>query len=455
MREFLPEGTASVDFLYPRGFAVYVQETWPAVVDEHLRALQDGGVTDSLPSPALLRKFISTAYQASLHLDEGRQVNFRLMLRSPDRLDRDTGPPDALHPLVFQQPRPFTPHDLKQLSSIAEFHRSLIGVEFDPDDGFRIWGVISSGSRWAQEQYGGRRPTCPLPASPVLHVTAPGTMQFNAGSMVVGRLEGGRVLGKPMNVYDSAWLPQLFLQELAEIVELHEQGRQRALQEGRMWGCLDNQVIRQIIQQMVKRLVATIRDSRHGGLLVIVSPEDADAIERSQHGNGVPPIRMKYLFSDGAARGRFRSLLLLLLANLAEAHPECAEGREKKVGWKEFQTSMMQEPGTFDEGILEIAHLAAGLASADGAVLMNKRFDIIGFGGEISPELPLAPAVAQALDVEATQTRMVATDLVGTRHRAAYRLVSQLRDCIAIVVSQDQEVRFVAWQNDSVTYWRQ
>jgi hypothetical protein len=377
------------------------------------------------------------------------------MLRTPDRFPPDAGPPQGLHRLIFVQPRPYTPHELRQLASGAVFERSIIGVEPDPEDGFRIWGVLNSGPRWMQEQYGGRIPSCPLPASPVLRVTDPGSVQFNAGSMPIARLEAGRVLGKPIDVYTSHWLAELFSQNVSEVMELHEADRQRALAEGKRWGCVDPFIIRLVTQQMVKRLVATIRNADHGGLLVVISPEDVDRIEEEQHTSEMPLIRLKYLFKPGEPRWRFRKLLLRLMATLAEAHPECDGRAGNFAGWKEYQASIVHDLGTFDEGILEVAHLAAGLAAADGALVMTRRFDIVGFGGEISPDLPLTPAVAQALDVEGEQIVLVATDLVGTRHRAAYRLVNRLRDSLAVVISQDGEVRFVTWHNNQVTFWRQ
>jgi DNA integrity scanning protein DisA with diadenylate cyclase activity len=42
---------------------------------------------------------------------------------------------------------------------------------------------------------------------------------------------------------------------------------------------------------------------------------------------------------------------------------------------------------------------------------------------------------------------------MGTRHRSAYRLCARFPDAIAIVISQDGGVRFVAWHEGAVTYW--
>jgi len=44
---------------------------------------------------------------------------------------------------------------------------------------------------------------------------------------------------------------------------------------------------------------------------------------------------------------------------------------------------------------------------------------------------------------------------VGTRHRAAYRFVQGHPGGLAIVVSQDGSVSFVANRNDDVVFWEQ
>jgi len=42
---------------------------------------------------------------------------------------------------------------------------------------------------------------------------------------------------------------------------------------------------------------------------------------------------------------------------------------------------------------------------------------------------------------------------LGTRHRSAYRLVSGLQEAIAVVVSLDGSVHFVAYHQNELTYW--
>jgi len=47
------------------------------------------------------------------------------------------------------------------------------------------------------------------------------------------------------------------------------------------------------------------------------------------------------------------------------------------------------------------------------------------------------------------------SDAVGTRHRAAYRFVAAHPRCLAIVISHDGAVRFVANMDGAVGYFEQ
>jgi hypothetical protein len=108
------------------------------------------------------------------------------------------------------------------------------------------------------------------------------------------------------------------------------------------------------------------------------------------------------------------------------------------VGWREFEA-------TTDESIATPStrrssrwrNLTAGLALADGAVVLSKRHELLGFGAMISGRLPAVRSVARALDLEGERFAEEATANVGARHRSAYQLVGALPGSVAVVVSQD------------------
>jgi DNA integrity scanning protein DisA with diadenylate cyclase activity len=142
-----------------------------------------------------------------------------------------------------------------------------------------------------------------------------------------------------------------------------------------------------------------------------------------------------------------------VMSELARSH--AGVPARDPVGWDDYEASSDASLSLLDEAIFEVAHLIAGLTAVDGAVVMTQRFEVLGFGGEISGDLPAAETVARALDVEAEVTVEEAAEGVGTRHRSAYRLCRALSSVIAVVISQDGNVRFIGCKDDAVTYWDQ
>ncbi|HET6283517.1 MAG TPA: hypothetical protein VFH73_21350, partial [Polyangia bacterium] len=79
----------------------------------------------------------------------------------------------------------------------------------------------------------------------------------------------------------------------------------------------------------------------------------------------------------------------------------------------------------------------------------------LGFGAEVSAELPAPQQVWRALDTEGQQREREDVENVGTRHRAAYRFVHDHPGGLAIVISHDGGVSFVANRDKEVVFWEQ
>ncbi len=90
--------------------------------------------------------------------------------------------------------------------------------------------------------------------------------------------------------------------------------------------------------------------------------------------------------------------------------------------------------------------------SVDGSLVLNRSFQLIGFGGEILGDTHVS-TIERAVDLEGENSITEQADSSGTRHRSAYRLVSSVQDTIAVVVSQDGAVRFVAHRGGRLVYW--
>ncbi|MDQ4128452.1 MAG: diadenylate cyclase [Actinomycetota bacterium] len=420
---------------YPADLAALVRERW------------DGGAIALPPDQGTLETLISTCYQASLLREEERSVTFRAILCDPSELPPLAGPPDGVHVLEFASPRPFDIQEVRRLSPAADYYRSLIGVGWDEEEGLRIWGLVHSGPRWLRADQGGRLAPPPLPQALVLRVQGPGRIAVDAGGEMLAKLDEGNLSDASLDVFASRWLPDAFAPVRGEIAEIHAAYRDQAREKGEIWARLDNDVIRVIGQHTVKRIISAVRDSCHGATVVIVPPDLADDILEGQY------VSLKYRFTDAEPRRRFRSLIVDVMNTLARSSG--GKLAERPVGWEDYAASDDEALVALDEAIFEVAHLIAGLTAVDGAFVMTQRFELLGFGGEISGGLPDVGMVAKALDTEANATVEESTDGVGTRHRSAYRLCKELCEVITVVISQDGNVRFVKCKDGAVTYWDQ
>jgi hypothetical protein len=420
---------------YPADLARFVRERW-----DEVRA-------GPLPDPDTLETLISTCYQASLLREEERAVTFRVIVCEPERLPPNEGPPGGIHRLEFPDLRRFEVQEIRRLSPAADYYRSLIGVCADEEGELKIWGLVHSGPRWLREGQGGRDAPPPLPRALVLRVYGAGRIAADAGQETICKLDEGGISDLSMDVFRSRWLPANFAPVRQEIAEIHEELRDQARKKGQVWARLDNDITRVIGQHTIKRIISAVRGSHHGGTVVIVPPDLADDIIESRY------VSLKYKFVDAEPRRRFRTLIVDVMSELARSRAG-APARDP-VGWDDYEAASDASLSLLDEAIFEVAHLIAGLTAVDGAVVMTQRFEMLGFGGEISGDLPAAETVERALDVEADETIEEPTDGVGTRHRSAYRLCKALGSVIAVVISQDGNVRFIKRKNGAVTYWDQ
>jgi hypothetical protein len=397
------------------------------------------------PPREALAELLAVCFQASLLREEQRPVTFRLILAEVGHFPCEQGPPDGMHCLPLLQTRPLNPLELRRLSPAADFYRSLLGVSWSEDGGLRIWGIIHSGLRWLQNFYGGRGRAQNLPPALMIGVTAPGRLVVGFGSRVVARLENGQISGPSLNVFEARWLAAAFANVRGEILAIHVAQRTKAKTP---WAQLDDTVIRNVAQYLIKRLISALRSAEHGATILILPAE----MESECCGiNGF--IDLKYKFAPGEPRQRFRTLLLRIARRLAEIHG--AGDPDTVVGWQEYTASSDEKLAALDEAIYEMAYLIAGCAEVDGAVVLTKRFELLGFGGEISGALANVPTVREAHDLEGTRFAEESTESVGTRHRSTYRLCQAIPEAIAVVVSQDGAVRFVKSIDGTVTYWDQ
>ena len=405
---------------YPAQLADFVLDHWPST---------DPFTVDR----RALAELLSTCFQASLAHEEGRNVRFRLVSSTPEALSEASAAGELLC-LEFTETQEFTPDAARRLSPAAPFHSSLVGVS-QQGDKWLMWGIVHTGANWLAPTWGGRRRGGEGLVLPAVHVLGPGRIGVYSGADLVASLEHGMIEATTTDVFTSDWLSQIFRGQRARIAEIHAQAA----------GARPNpDLVRVVSQHMVRRAIFLIRQAGHGGLLLFADTEWLDSSEMTSKG----PLKIKYSFRESEARRRYGSLLQRLFEALAKHG-------DGTIDLQGFLAAETKDVIGVENSIFELSRLVSGLAAVDGAVVLNKRFELIGFGAEVSGELPYPDVVEQALDLEAERRSAEAANAVGTRHRAAYRFLTAHPSGLAIVISMDGIVRFVANIQGKIVYWDQ
>jgi hypothetical protein len=442
-----PEGSgyAAAEYSYPCDLARFVRERWR---DE----LRTSSGVEQVHKASTLEEFFAACYQASMLREEERPVIFRAVLAEPSLFDPRGRPPESLQRFAFPLLLPFDQRELRRLSVATDPQRTLIGVWRDGDVGLQIWGLVNSGTRWLRDVQGGRRAGAPLPPELVVRVNSPGCIEVYKGHELLGKLQGGRISGSRMDPFGSKWLPDQFSGFLKELTERHVTARNRAHNLScERWAPLETSLAHRIAERAMKRVISVLRDARHGGAVIFIPHENTGELSSGDY-----YIDLRYSFADDPARLCFPDLIVDILNRLAQLYGTTDHQQELvTIGWEEFESTTDPQIEILDEAIFDVAHLISGLAAADGAVIIGKNMELLGFGGMISGRLPNVKSVWKALDIEGVMVLEEGTANVGARHNSAYRIVEALPGSVAVVVSQDGGVRFMCKRGDHVIYWEQ
>ncbi|MFD1870804.1 putative sensor domain DACNV-containing protein [Hymenobacter bucti] len=394
---------------YPPDVANALRQQWPA----HGHAL---------PAPEVLTDLINVAYQASLLQEESRPVLAHLVL-VPDSYIRYGAHQSPNYQLLgFTQPRPYHEQELRRLSPTVQRPGHLLAVSSNPAGELAIWGMVLTVRPWDYAH----EPANPASLPPVLFVQVygAGNLAFFCGIEQVLVLQNGRLAGPSQPAFPVAWIKGHF-DEAAPLQ-----------------GATDTVYLaRQLAQHTARRMLTQAREAGHGGMVVLVPSANAAALVRPQ---GL--LQPKY----GLQANDLGTRYLTVLTRLAE--------RSQQLGldsWAAYRLSADGLLQTLHAELENFADLLAGLMTVDGALVLNKQFDVLGFGVEIHAPGFAANQVYRALDPEATRLQAEAADSGGTRHRAAYRLCHAEAACLVMVVSQDGGVKFVRQQQGQVVFWEQ
>ena len=313
---------------YPPDLARYVREHWPA----------DRALT---LSHELLCEALAAAYQASLTVDEARPTRFRLLLTDPDQLPERGRPNEGVLRLQFSESRPLSADELRSLGPSAPFEASHIGAHAAKGE-LRIRGIAHSGPAWLAPTWGGRSLVPNWTYDPIVHATGAGRLAVRCAGKLVGGLERGVLVNATMDVFDSEWLPALFARERREVQQEHARGQARTSSPT----AADHSLVGRVGQHMLRRAIQLVRESRHGGRVLVADVPSAAALD-------VDHLSLKYRFDGSEPPRRYRTLLFEILDRLA------AGTTSPLIDWSDYGARHQPDLEKLEQAIFEMSRLIA------------------------------------------------------------------------------------------------
>jgi len=339
-------------------------------------------------SDAGLARVVETAFRASLKREEGRYPSFQLFAPL-------TGGPEPLLDMRFSPPVPV---------NVAALHRLSPGIPPNPyafvvkegAEGLRLEGVARveysgfSAIRGRIDYHGGT-----LFPGLTLHVAGPARMRAvvfadNAPATYL-ELKEGRLFRSYDNAFSPIFLP--LCRQAAALVAP---------------GCGEGAAA-SLVKATLARVFSLAVAAGHGGMFVFLPP-------------GMPGL--------SAAAGALSPGVGVSWPNLGRVACNLAsQGRNLATHVEQWETA---------------TRVAAQASCVDGAVILDASLSVLGFRVELLGREQGPPPECASLAPEACEPipdGVVDLAAFGTRHRSAARFCAAVPGAVAVVISQDGEMR--------------
>ncbi|MGA3333943.1 MAG: putative sensor domain DACNV-containing protein [Terracidiphilus sp.] len=452
-------------FKYPTDLVPLVRRQWS---DE--RRYRDPA---GLPSDRALSNLFETVFHASLLAEEGRQLSVHVIFATPEFFDSSN---DAVVtrtiPLALSPPRKLSVAELLRLvpavdpwaSAILVCEPTIIGSE--PEDTLVIWGILNLRSGWERHLAGTQSIAYCPPKRLAVTSGAPGSITVGAGGDAFATLEHGSIhlrknkwvrLYSLLPAFDSALT--YFDSAAAKCFGLSKLPQS---ERNTYWSQF-------YYHDVLRRLLFIARSQGHGACFLIAPPKQArDAVEQGQ-------IVLKYATPGLSLTEALIFGVANRLANSAKLHSgELRELYELPVQFalitfpntlnpslRRIEEEWTKSHSTFgtdiDESVWDViddcCRSIANFSQVDGAVLMTDQLEVLGFGSEIRTEKGAAVPLKRAYDWNIDRATPVSADSYGMRHRSAFQFCMKFRGAVALIVSQDGDMKLVCSRQDDLLYW--
>lgn len=184
--------------------------------------------------------------------------------------------------------------------------------------------------------------------------------------------------------------------------------------------------------------------------VAVLEGDQIKMVEESLSGPEAPPLFHSLIAFDSTP-GNHSAAAIIQLAVAMREHGHGGSLLFVPAGTESWQSSIMQpmryavaRPFPAPAAIAAVG----GLTAVDGAVVLNTRYELLGFGAKIvrKQEAPMVEQVILTEPIQGAKPAVVHPDqLGGTRHLSAAQFVQDQTDAVAMVASQDGRFTVFQW----------
>ncbi|HWX18982.1 MAG TPA: hypothetical protein VN578_03645 [Candidatus Binatia bacterium] len=417
-----------MSFDFPDRLAHLIFEHWGD------QPVASGGLLTRCPPLRVLVTLLNTCFFASLKREEERTTQFDLALCGPPDLPeasfRYSKFTRTFNLVAFDDSRPLSVNELVRLAPACDPEKTIILVRYDPKTGsLTLRGVVDVG----------RRPS--LAAAQLselrIRVSGPGEMKIRLHTVALCTYEDGMISFPERCQINTGRVYDFFEATSLDLCREVKLAAGKLLDVQPVEGP-DYRAMRYLfgLQEIIDRM----QRLKHGGCILIV-PE----VTWQQNLAGTT---IKYRCRDQSVWDCLCGKWILHDQFFAALDTARAGGRNA-----EQVESLQTQREDVENGLRDSLDALIRFTAVDGAVLMTRRFELLGFGTVMQLPQKTEYRVRRCADRQGGQSEDIVLETYGTRHRSAFEFCYRCAPSVALISSQDGGVKTVTRVGDDVWFW--
>ncbi|PGT11140.1 hypothetical protein COC96_26370 [Bacillus cereus] len=384
---------------------------------------------------------MNVMYHLSFEKEESRNISATIAYMEPS--DNLSGILNRSSPPIrFENIIRFSKSELIRLSPAFNPKTSILTVcaeekiiEGGSPNQLVIWGVIFLGNDYTNLKNGRASGALSPPFIFTLEVSEPGELLASASGEQFFKLKGGQLTNSPLKDISEGIIGNHFSNITNKLyLEVCE-----GLQRDRYSEDDSNDTPKTLYFSTLRNILRLIEKKRHGGTLIVVPESLPNEVFRDS-------LHMKYQLKSPKIWDEFLNKCIN-----ERLYFDVLFKKGKDIQEYEQILDSKRRIGRAEKKIFEHEEFISSLSEVDGAVVLNEKFEILGFGAEIRLTNDELTSIKKANDPYGNDTTNLNIISYGTRHRSAIRYCNYNKDAIAFVISQDGKVKSIK-QHEGVTY---